>query len=330
MNRNLKNGGRENHDRPKAAWNEFIGAAVLMLPGLLPGLSSGLQFFAPGVAACFLESSDSRRLKLLILSGVLVLGGILMVVLGRPEGMLLLAQSICIAAVLMVFTWAHRSAPEALVACSLCLAVLSITMLFLATGGKPLAAYHSLIQEMAREFDSGVAIYKKNAGGSIPPQMDEIMAQLKETMIAFFPGILGGVFIFLSLTNIYACSICGKTRGNRKIIAPEFSRWKMPSWLIWAFILSGLTALYPGEQVSALGKNTVAAVSVFYLIQGFAVMKFFFQTMKTPTFVRWMVYLLIGIQWYGLLMVIFTGLMDNWFNFRERLENNIREQKKTK
>ena len=328
MNSNLKNGGRRNHDRSKAAWNELIGAAVLMLPGLLPGLSSGLQFFAPGVAACFLESSENNRLKLFILAGVLILGGILLVILGKPESMLLLAQSICIAAILMIFTWAHRSAPEALVACSLCLAVLSITILFLATGGRPLTAYHSVVQEMAKEFDSGVAIYKKSAGGPLPPEMDEIMAQIKQTMVAFFPGILGSVFIFLSLTNIYACSICGKARGNRQITGPEFARWKMPAWLIWAFILSGLTALYPGDHVSALGKNAVTAVSVFYLIQGFAVIKFFFQTMKTPTFVRWMVYLLIGIQWYGLLMVIFTGLMDNWFDFRLRLENSRKDQKK--
>ena len=156
----------------------------------------------------------------------------------------------------------------------------------------------------------------------MPPQLDEIMIQIRETMIAFFPGIIGSVFVFLSLSNIYVCSVCGKARHNRRIIGPEFKQWKMPAWLIWIFIISGFMATYPGEAVAAVGKNTVTVVSIFYLIQGFAVMKYFFQTMKTPTFIRWLVYLLIGIQWYGLLMVIFTGLMDNWFDFRLRLENS--------
>ncbi len=246
----------------------------------------------------------------------------MLVLLGRPESMLLLAQSFAIAAILLVATWAERTAPEALIACSLCLAVLSVTILFLSSGGRPLAAYDSVIHEVALQFDKGIEIYKENAGGQVPAQLDEIMSQIKDTLIAYFPGILGTLFVFLSLVNIYAFSTCGKARRNPHVLGPEFQRWKMPQWLIWAFIISGFVALYPGEGVSTYGKNAVTIVSIFYLLQGFAVMRFFFQTMKTPAFVRWLVYLLIGIQWYGLLMVVFTGLMDNWFDFRQRLENN--------
>ena len=300
----------------------IVAAAALMLPSLVPGLSSGLQFFAPGIAACFLEQSQDIRQKLFAASGVFILGSLILLFLGIPEGVLVLAQSVCIAVILVVYSWAGRTSPEALAACSLCLVVLSATVILLATGGKPMAAYHAMVEELSKEFDRGVEIYKQNAGDQVTSQIDTIMGQIKETMISFFPGILGSLFIFLSLVNIYVCNMCSKIRYNRELIGPEFDQWRMPPWLIWAFIVSGFMAIYPGEQISAAGKNIVTAVSIFYLIQGFAVMKFFFNTMKTPAFVRWLVYLLIGIQWYGLLMVVFTGLMDNWFDFRNRLEKN--------
>ncbi len=296
-----------------------------MLPSLLPGLSSGLQFFAPGIAACFLESSENIKQGLIIASAVFILGGILLLFLGIPEGVLILAQSVCIATIIIVYSRAGRTSPEALVACSLCLAVLSATVIFLATGGKPMTAYHAMVNELSAEFDKGVEIYRQGAGSEVSTQLDTIMEQIKETMISFFPGILGSLFIFLSMANIQVCSLCGRIRHNREIIGPEFKRWAMPPWLVWVFIVSGFMALYPGDPISCVGKNAVTSVSIFYLIQGFAVMKYFFHAMKTPAFVRWLVYLLIGIQWYGLLMVVFTGLMDNWFDFRSRLEKNRRK-----
>jgi len=322
VNNELQKGHPDGLDKSEATKTAFIGAAALMLPSLLPGLSSGLQFLAPGVAACFLDYLEDFRVKASLLGGVFLLGGVILLLLGKPEAMLLLAQSFAIAAILLIASWAGRPAPETLLSCSLCLAVLSGTILFLATGGRPHKAYDTVIQEVATEFDQGVEIYKKNAGEQVPPQLNEIMGQVKETMITYFPAIIGLIFIFLSLTNIYAFTMCAKVRRNQHVIGPEFQRWKMPPWLIWAFIVSGFMAIYPEDKMAILGKNAVTVVSVFYLIQGFAVMKFFFQTMKTPAFVRWLVYLLIGIQWYGLLMIIFTGLMDNWFDFRQRLEKN--------
>ena len=325
MNSHQQNGHTENRSIWAISRNELIGAGALILPSLLPGLSSGLQFFTPGIAACFLDPSGNFRLKLYWLTGIFVLGGLLLVVLGRPDGMLLLAQSVCLCAIIMLFTHFQRTAPETLLACSLCLAVLSVTIVYLGTEGRPLAAYQAIVKSMSAEFDKGVDLYVKNAGKDLAPELTQIMGQLKETMIAFFPAILGSMFIFLSLSNIYACAFCSRARKSRLVPGPDFQEWKMPPFLVWIFIISGFMAIYPGEDISSAGKNLVTAVSIFYLIQGFAVMKFFFQIMKIPVFVRWLVYLLIGIQWYGLLMVVFTGLMDNWFDFRQRLENSRKD-----
>ncbi len=305
--------------------DELIGAAALILPCIIPALSQGLQFIAPGISACFLSISGNYRRTLWILAGLFIAGGIGLVLLGMPEEMLILAQGICVAAILVIFTWAGRTAPEALVACSLCLVVLSVTIMFLATGGRPLAVYQQITAQVGQEFDKAVEIYKANAGNGFPPEMEAIMNEMKATMLSYFPGIIGSVFIFLSLVNIHVLSLCGKIRNTCRVLGPEFQLWKMPQWLVWAFIVTGFMALYTDDSISSAGRNAVAAISIFYLVQGFAVMRFFFVAMRTPAYIRWLVYTLLGIQWYGLLAVLFIGLMDNWFDFRKRMEKSGKE-----
>ncbi len=68
----------------------------------------------------------------------------------------------------------------------------------------------------------------------------------------------------------------------------------------------------------ACGENALLVLSSIYFLQGLAVVAFYFERLKVPAFIRWITYILLCIQWYGLILVVIIGVSDVWFDLRAR------------
>ena len=273
----------------------------------------------PGAAAAFLNFGTIRRSLLLLL--MIYLGAsLLFLAAGMAASLLILAQAVVICGVLLVSLWKEMEAPKTVIVMTLAILAMSLVVMGAASGWRFHDVYMKMVSSMTSEYDKAVELYKKNAGNQLPVQLDEIISQVKQTLVSYFPGIVCSFFVFLGLSNTLVFVKMNQARQSTHNLSPEFHQWRMPWPLVWLFILFGFMALLPTTPWNLAGKNGVLVVSVFYLIQGFSIMQFFFKVMQTPVYVRYLVYALIGIQWYGLLLVVLTGLMDNWFDFRGRLE----------
>ncbi len=297
-----------------------IGA--LVLPCLAPEMNSVFQFFLPGTAAHFLSDGPflSRIFFLLL---IYVVASLAFLSVGMVASALILTQAVIICGLLMIAAWKAVRAPQTLILMSIVFALMSLTIVIMAYGFSLPDAYQKMVSAMTKEYDNAVQLYRKGAPSQVSPQFDKLIESVRQTLISYFPSIIGSFFIFLALSNMLTFMKLNDMRKRVLNLHPSFDRWQMPWWLVWCFIVTGFMALVPQKPWADIGKNLVVVTSVFYLIQGFSIMKFFFKVMNTPAYVRYLVYALIGIQWYGLLLVVFTGLMDNWFDFRSRLETKV-------
>jgi len=299
--------------------DELIAILAIVLPCLIPDLNSLLQLFMPGIAAVFLNFGAIKR-RLVTLLVTYIIGSSLFLYLGMVASSLVLAQVVVICGVLLISVWKNVEAPKTVVVMSVAMFAMAIVLIGFASNWNIYNLYSKMVTAMTAEYDKAVALYKKSASSPLPAQLDEFIVEVKQTLIDYFPGIICSFFVLLSFSNTITFMRFNTLKGRARNLTPDFDRWQMPWWLVWAFIVSGFMALMPNGVWPFVGKNGVLVVCIFYLIQGFSIMKFFFKVMETPVYIRYLVYALIGIQWYGLLLVVFTGLMDNWFDFRARLE----------
>ncbi len=320
MNSNFSKG---NGTAQQSQFKDYaMAAGALVAPCLLPELNSVLQLFVPGAAAAYLDQGSLTR-RLVFLLALYVGASVAFFSAGMVASALILAQGVVICGVLVISASRRVEAPKNLIILSIAIFLMSLASVGMASGWDFHKVYSQMVSAMTKEYDNAVALYKKSAGSALPPQLDEFVASVKATLVAYFPGIICSFFVLLSLTNTLAYMWVTKIRGKASGLLLEFQDWRMPGWLVWLFILFGFMALVPDGPWPAIGRNGILVVCLFYLIQGFSVMRFFFKVMETPAYVRYLVYALIGIQWYGLLLVVFTGLMDNWFDFRKRLEKRL-------
>ncbi len=305
------------------------------MPALAGPLSTLIQLVLPGIGACIMAGMERRRA--LIFAGVVFMAaGAVMVAMGFAGAMLILAQNVLVAAGIFLCLERLRPGGTAWIQVSLALVALSVVYLFIGSGGHISQAYGQLIEAVGRDLDLGFSAFSENyarsQGQALPVELEVTYSQVKELLLFYFPGIMTSLMAFTVLGNLWSCRFCrlkamasAPRQGYRVagLLLP-FSIWRLPDWFVWLFIAAGITALLPWPVADAAGRNGLLFISVFYLVQGFWILLYFFQRLSTPWWLRAIVYILIGIQWYGLLLVTLTGLLDTWVDFRGRLERASR------
>jgi uncharacterized protein YybS (DUF2232 family) len=99
----------------------------------------------------------------------------------------------------------------------------------------------------------------------------------------------------------------------------DLSVWKAPERLVWLLIAAGGMMLLPFDVVDSVGLNILIVCCLLYLLQGLAIVGFFFKHKRVPPLLRWLFYVLIAVQQYMVILVIAFGLFDIWIDFRKRI-----------
>jgi uncharacterized protein YybS (DUF2232 family) len=99
----------------------------------------------------------------------------------------------------------------------------------------------------------------------------------------------------------------------------DLSLWKAPERLVWLLIAAGGMMLVPIDVIDSVGLNILIVCCLIYLLQGLAIVGFFFRHKRVPLLLRWLFYMLIAVQQYMVILVIAFGLFDIWIDFRKRI-----------
>jgi uncharacterized protein YybS (DUF2232 family) len=162
----------------------------------------------------------------------------------------------------------------------------------------------------------------------LPLSPEEIVAikDSKPTVIQLFTRIFPALCVIAVLFTIWINVLMGnKLLHRRSIDLPNLStlsEWRAPHWLVWIFIVGGGLSFVPQIYISFFGINLFIVASFIYLLQGLAIVSFFFNNKNISMFFRWFFYFLIAIQQMLMIAIAAVGFFDIWIDFRKYFQKD--------
>lgn len=134
--------------------------------------------------------------------------------------------------------------------------------------------------------------------------------------------------IMISLMLVLFVSLLIFTDTKRTSAQQKLKDFRLPELLIWPFIL-GLAGSFLAERGSIealVSVNVLSIVMAAYFFQGLAVFSSFLDYMRVFGFWRMLAYFLIFFQMF--IFISLLGVLDFWFDFRQRMTRLIETKKK--
>lgn len=133
-----------------------------------------------------------------------------------------------------------------------------------------------------------------------------------------FPGFMVVSAIMGAFVNVALAGIVLTRLGEQPPAIPPFVRWRWPWTLALGFILGhGLLLLSGGDGLSTtavIGHNLLIVFNLLFAVQGAAVGWALLQRGGVGVLLR--VIVLVAVYWLLPVVLIWTGVLDSWFNFR--------------
>ncbi len=189
----------------------------------------------------------------------------------------------------------------------------------LSTGNMPWSVVGTHISAVVQK---NIDLYSRTG---IPAQHIELIRsnadQITRALIGIFPSVaLVGTF-FLVWVNILEGKWLFRIRGMWYPSFGDLSRWRIRDKTVWLVVIAGVCVIIPFDTARIVGLNMLIVLVFIYMLQGLAIMSFFFQSKNVPAFLRAFGYFLVFAQQFLLLIVAMVGLIDTWADFRKLNKN---------
>lgn len=183
----------------------------------------------------------------------------------------------------------------------------------------PFAAQVAQAKQTSAEF---VQLYRAKG-------MPAEMVRLAERWIGYSTFVLPAVML-INVTLVFVLSLLmfGRLKAWRELTARRgdseaigaylFRNFSLPDWLLFAFLLGGLTPLAHG-MLQKIAANVLTLVAFLYILQGLAIFRFLLLAMGAGfagTALGWLLLAFLTITGVGPLLLGVAGLFDPFFDFR--------------
>lgn len=180
---------------------------------------------------------------------------------------------------------------------------------------------------------NGVAAQKRSAEilmmyrqNNMPPDF----IRLAEKMMGYGTIILPAILLIeMALVFVLSLLMLGRLRAWKETIAARgesaqgagtylFRNLSLPDWLLFAFLIGGLTPLAHG-MLQTVAANVLTLVSFLYVLQGLAIFRSLLLTVGgggLATLFGWGLLLLLTLMGISPLLLGIAGLFDPFFDFR--------------
>jgi hypothetical protein len=183
----------------------------------------------------------------------------------------------------------------------------------------PLAAQVGQAHQISGEF---VQMYRNNG---VPADSIHLFQRAMSFGIFVMPG-----FMLAQIAVVFILSLLmfGRLKAWRELVARRgdadsmgsylFRNLSLPDWLLFAFILGGLTPIATG-MLQKVAANVLALVVFLYILQGLAIFRFVLVAAgagAVGTLVGWLLLVFLTFTGLGPLLLGVAGLFDPFFDFR--------------
>ena len=173
-------------------------------------------------------------------------------------------------------------------------------------------------KHIVEAVDMNIKLYSQLPLG---PEEIKSLKESKPEIVQLFTGIFPALCVIAALFTIWINVLIGNRLLRKAGIAASalsaMSEWKAPNWLVWFFVAGGGLCFIPQIYIRFFGINIFLIASFVYLLQGLAIVSFFFQNKNISMFFRWLIYFLIAIQQILMIAIAAVGFFDIWIDFRK-------------
>ncbi|HVS31981.1 MAG TPA: DUF2232 domain-containing protein [Thermoanaerobaculia bacterium] len=188
------------------------------------------------------------------------------------------------------------------------------------------ASFSPYAVQLAKAQQNAASVVEMYRNANAGPEFVGTAQRLMQYGLAVLPA---GILIDLCLIFVLSLMMFGRLKAWRGMAqtgtaAVEASRvylfrnFALPEWLVFGFILGGLTPLTSGtfQRVAA---NVLAIVIFLYMLQGLAVIRFALVRAGAGVFgtvLAFSILAMLSVAGIGLLLIALVGLFDPFFDFR--------------
>lgn len=135
------------------------------------------------------------------------------------------------------------------------------------------------------------------------------------------PKIMPALLITTMLNTVFFNMVVGQYLLRRKNAElspwPPFANWRLPEPLVALVILAGISLLVPVQLINHIGLNLLLVAGTLYFFQGLSLLTSLMNRWSVPGALRFLIFLLVLLQAYGIVLLAVAGLIDVWANFRK-------------
>lgn len=184
---------------------------------------------------------------------------------------------------------------------------------------------HSMaVTEINTSINQALTIYEKaGVKGEELDAMKKSMSMAAALISRIYPALMTVMLMVMAGFNLaLSRRFAGKTGGDIKL--ENFNDFKMPEQMIWLLIISGFALLMENPLIKIPALNLMVILSVFYFLQGLAVLLTIITRLAYPGVIRIGLYMMLLLQPYLAALVAILGMFDLWGNFRApRKQENL-------
>ncbi len=183
------------------------------------------------------------------------------------------------------------------------------------TGQNPVQAVESFVRD---SVDESIGAYAQL--GMSAEQVGELRKSaphVVRAILGLFPALVIISAVTFVVLNVLVGMALLRKRGLLSRDFGDLNLWKIPDRMVWFVIAAGIVVLIPQENARLIGLNLLVVFLFAYVLQGFAIINYFFTRKRVPVFLRWVAYALIFVQNIFLLVVAVIGFADIWVDFRK-------------
>lgn len=183
----------------------------------------------------------------------------------------------------------------------------------------PFAAQVAQAQQTSAEF---VQLYRSKG---MPSEMVQVFQRWAGYSTYVLPAIM---LINVTLVFVLSLLMLGRLKAWREAMARRgdsgalgaflFRNFALPDWLLFAFLIGGLTPVAHG-MLQKVAANVLALTVFLYILQGLAIFRFLLVAMGAGfagTALGWLLLMFLTITGVGPLLLGVAGLFDPFFDFR--------------
>lgn len=297
-----------------------LTVATWTLPAVTPAFM-GLQIFAPLPAFYYLVESG-RKQGLTMLALALLCSATISILLGQ-FGAIMFTLLMLPAGVTLAQGATSKEFSPGRSGLNAFVILLVGWLLWAAIYGISQPGSPSLYGDIVSALDKGLVEVGKALKDNTQlasEQALEVEATVARLRV-LLPRVMPGLLLVTMLNTVFFNMVVGQYLLRRKnpdlAPWPPFATWRLPEPLVALVIVAGFSLLMPVEFAKSVGMNLLLVAGTLYFFQGLALLTSLLNRWSVPGALRFLIFLLVLVQAYGIIVLAVAGLVDVWIDIRK-------------